>query len=176
VSVKEDLISLSDYVFDRTWHRLTGLGDAEYFWEPVAGCWSVRLTSGSAPSADWEPSTAVPPFTTIAWRLWHLTGCYGADRNELWLRGTSDGTGEERCAPREAASTALEALNAAHGWWRTLLAGLPEQVLEEPLGRAAGPYAEQSRTAFVLHQLDEQIHHGAELGVLRDLYASSQSE
>jgi hypothetical protein len=24
--------------------------------------------------------------------------------------------------------------------------------------------------ALVLHQLDEQVHHGAELGVLRDLY------
>ncbi|MEZ4728248.1 MAG: hypothetical protein R3E79_14035 [Caldilineaceae bacterium] len=22
--------------------RLNGLTDAEYFWEPVAGCWSVR--------------------------------------------------------------------------------------------------------------------------------------
>ena len=22
--------------------RLDGLSDAEYFWEPVAGCWSVR--------------------------------------------------------------------------------------------------------------------------------------
>jgi hypothetical protein len=25
----------------------------------------------------------------------------------------------------------------------------------------------------VLHQLDEMIHHGAELGVLRDLYSAS---
>jgi hypothetical protein len=27
----------------------------------------------------------------------------------------------------------------------------------------------------VLHQLDEQIHHGAELGVLRDLYRHSRT-
>jgi hypothetical protein len=28
---------------------------------------------------------------------------------------------------------------------------------------------------LVLHQLDEQIHHGAELGVLRDLYQHSRT-
>ena len=32
-------------------------------------------------------------------------------------------------------------------------------------------YGEDDKASLVLHQLDEQIHHGAELGVLRDLYA-----
>lgn len=32
------LIAASDYV----WARLTGVADAEYFWERVAGCWSLR--------------------------------------------------------------------------------------------------------------------------------------
>jgi hypothetical protein len=30
--------------------------------------------------------------------------------------------------------------------------------------------AEEDTASLVLHQLDEQIHHGAELGILRDLY------
>jgi hypothetical protein len=38
------------------------------------------------------------------------------------------------------------------------------------LGLVAGPYAEDDKASLVLHQLDEQIHHGAELAVLRDLY------
>ena len=42
---------------DVYWHsslrpRLDGLSDAEYLWEPVAGCWSVRRRSDStAPMA-----------------------------------------------------------------------------------------------------------------------------
>ena len=31
-----------DYVHARLLDRLAGLGDGEYFWEPVPGCWSVR--------------------------------------------------------------------------------------------------------------------------------------
>jgi hypothetical protein len=36
------LITTFDYVWDRLISRLNGLTDEEYFWEPVAGCWSVR--------------------------------------------------------------------------------------------------------------------------------------
>ena len=55
----------------------------------------------------------------------------------------------------------LEELPAA-SWW-------------EPLGPVAGPYAKDDKASLVLHQLDEQIHHGAELGVLRDLYLHNQT-
>lgn len=36
--------------------------------------------------------------------------------------------------------------------------------------RQSGPYAEGTRVSWVLHVLDEVIHHGAEVGLLRDLY------
>jgi len=42
--------------------------------------------------------------------------------------------------------------------------------VKRPPGPVAGPFAGDDKASFVLHQLDEQIHHGAELGVLRDLY------
>ena len=78
-----------------SWHwehqlrpRLDGLTDAEYLWEPVPGCWSVRPRgTSSAPVqggsgamvvefAFPEPDPA--PVTTIAWRLGHLTvGVFG---------------------------------------------------------------------------------------------------
>lgn len=172
MGVKDDLISLSSYVFDRTWQRLSGLADAEYFWEPVAGCWTIRAGPGQSATADWEPVSGPAPFTTIAWRIWHLTATYGADRNAEWLTGHSDGTGDARCAPQTSAAAALAVLDDAHGWWHGLLSVVPEASWPQRLGAVAGPYREQTRTAFVLHQLDEQIHHGAELGVLRDLYAA----
>ena len=38
-----------------------------------------------------------------------------------------------------------------------------------------GPYAESSKADLALHVLDEVIHHGAEVGLLRDLYAKRSS-
>lgn len=107
----------------------------------------------------------------MAWRLWHLIDCYGADRNEQLLLVTDGGGGELRCAPSPSASTVLDALDRAHQWWVGLLDGMSEQALSQPLGPRAGPYADEDRAAYVLPQLDEMIHHGAELGALRDLYA-----
>ena len=43
--------------------------------------------------------------------------------------------------------------------------------LAEPCGPAEGPFAEYSRAELVLHINRELIHHGAEIALLRDLYA-----
>ena len=37
-------------------------------------------------------------------------------------------------------------------------------------------YADSPRLAFVLHEIDEQLHHSAEIGLLRDLYAARTTE
>jgi hypothetical protein len=44
------------------------------------------------------------------------------------------------------------------------------------LGPIAAEYADSSKAALVLHHLDEQIHHAAEIGVLRDLYQLDAAE
>jgi hypothetical protein len=38
----ELLAAQMDEVYGRLRRRLEGLGDDEYFWEPVPGCWSVH--------------------------------------------------------------------------------------------------------------------------------------
>jgi hypothetical protein len=69
--------------------RLDGLTDDEYFWEPVAGCWSIRPRGEAAvpaPGGSGEytadfafPAPDPPPVTTIAWRLAHIiVGVFGA--------------------------------------------------------------------------------------------------
>ncbi|MBO0776643.1 MAG: DinB family protein, partial [Actinobacteria bacterium] len=84
---------LADHQLDWHWQhnvrpRLAGLTDAEYFWEPVAGCWSIRPRGeGSAPAqagtGDFTfefafPEPDPPPVTTIAWRLAHvIVGVFG---------------------------------------------------------------------------------------------------
>ena len=76
---------------------------------------------------------------------------------------------------RRTAAEAMTVLERAHAFWQGLLHELPADSWWEPLGPAAGPYAEDDKASLVLHQLDEQIHHGAELGVLRDLYLHSRT-
>ncbi|MCW2893835.1 MAG: DinB superfamily [Actinomycetia bacterium] len=166
-----DLISLSDYVYERTRDRLTGLTDPEYYWEPVPNCWTIRRTASGTYRADHWDSPDIAPFTTIAWRLWHLVECYGGRRNPEWLGVERPPGGFEMDDPAPATAVqAIAALERAHACWHDLLRALPADSWWQPLGPAAGPYAEEDKASLVLHQLDEQIHHGAELGVLRDLY------
>ena len=71
--------------------RLDGLGDEEYFWEPVPDCWSAAAARHrgprlSRPAAARSRSTRVPepepaPVTTIAWRLAHIVVGVLAMRN-----------------------------------------------------------------------------------------------
>lgn len=175
--MKDDLVALSDSAWARTRRRLDGLTDAELVWEPVPGCWSVRPDAAGVARPDWAPMPDNPPVTTLAWRLWHLIVGYGAARNARWLGIELPGSDDEaaRTAPRLTAEAAVAGLEDAHAWWQALLAALPAGELGDRLGPVAGPYAESTKAGFVLHQLDEMIHHGAELGVLRDLHAAGRS-
>jgi hypothetical protein len=168
---RADIIELSDYTYQRTRSRLAGLTDDEYFWEPVPGCCTIRRTESGNYRADAADRPGSPPFTTIAWRLWHLVENYGAKRQPEWLGIERPPGGFERDDPAPpTAAEALAVLDRAHHFWQDLLHELPAASWWEPLGPIAHGYAESSKTALVLHHLDEQIHHGAELGVLRDLY------
>ena len=172
MEARRDLVDLSDYVYERTLSRLQGLSDAEYLWEPAPGCWSVRTGMGTV-AVDWAPMPDSPPFTTIAWRLVHLIRVYADARNERWLHGTDDGRFPERSAPRSTAAEALESLADAAQWWRGHLTTVTEDELSAPLGPEGGVYALSTRAGFVLHMIDEMIHHAAEIGTLRDLYANT---
>jgi len=169
--LKTRLPALSAYAYERTRARLEGMSDEEYLWEPVENCWTLRPTATGALRADFAPRPEVEPFTTIAWRLWHLIGCYGGERNPRWLGVEVEAAGFDGADPAPGtAAEAISALERAHGLWQEVMAALPAERWREKLGPIAGPYAEDDKAALVLHQIDEQIHHGAEIGVLRDLF------
>ncbi|HVX42855.1 MAG TPA: DinB family protein [Mycobacteriales bacterium] len=168
-----DLIDLSDYAWQRLIGRLDGMEDAEYLWEPAPGSWSIR------PGADgaWRLDGAVPapdpaPLTTIAWRLHHIAdGVLAAERNATWL-------GLAIAAPVVGAPAATVAevrprLEASYSFWRQCLDGAGD--LSAPVGPVAGHYADATRRSFVLHELDELIHHSAEVALLLDLYRAAPS-
>jgi hypothetical protein len=172
-SMKHELLLLSDGTWARTRGRLEGLTDDELRWEPAPGCWTVRPLADGTWVSDWAmPPPAAAPFTTIAWRLCHLIGCYGSVRNSAWL----DVTVEE--APIESwvtpaphtAEAAIALLEAAHGRWRAVLEASTDVSLATSIGAIGGHYADASRAGLVIHQLDEIIHHAAEIAVLRDLW------
>lgn len=168
---RDNLITLSDYVYERTKGRLEGMTDAEYLWEPGPGCWTVRTGDDGVARRDdavWPYSN---PFTTLAWRVWHLCEVYGSSRNVLWLLDEERVTGFRPDDPAPlTASEGIARLDDAYAIWKSCLDAATDEVLESPLAPIAGPYAGGNRAGFVLHQLDEAIHHGAEAAMMRDLY------
>ncbi len=176
---RQELQDLSDEAWQRTSARLQGLTDEEYFWEPAPGCWSIR----QRPDGSWRWDTATPgpdvePFTTIAWRIWHLTDMYGEDRAPQWLdvppQGDPIGLDDPNGGPAATAAAALDLLRRAHGRWDAHLALATDELLAQPIGDVGGEYGDNSRAGYVLHMLDEFVHHGAEIALLRDLWRWNQ--
>lgn len=160
--------------------RLTDLTDQEYFWEPASNTWNVRPRgTGSAPiqagSGDMTIDFAVPepspaPVTTIAWRLGHLiVGVLGA-RNAAHFEGPPIDYDSFDYA--STAQEALAQLDAQYTRWIDGVRALGEAGLNRPCGQAE-PYPEWPMSALVLHINREVIHHGAEIALLRDLYANT---
>lgn len=176
MGVKGELVDLSDEVWQRTRARLDGLSDEEYLWEPAPGCWTIRQRDDGTWMADWPlPRPEPEPLTTIAWRLWHLIDMYGEDRAPHWLdvaaQGTPIGHDDPDGAPPATAADAIALLERAHDRWDAHLSLAQDERLDERVGPVAGPqYAQRTRAAYVLHMLDEFIHHGAEIALLRDLW------
>lgn len=153
VTSRDDLLELSDYAWQRLRTRLTGLTDAEYRWEPLQG----------------DQRT----FITLTWRLNHIVDFLTEQRNATWL-GLPAREAERGAEPGDA-EQALAALDNAYASWRALLDASTEESLAVPIGKPAGRYGNATRRSFVLHILDELIHHGAEAALLRDLYAATHT-
>lgn len=145
--------------------RLAGLTDAEYFWQPVADCWTVHPDGG----VDFSyPEPAPAPFTTIAWRLAHVIVGVLAMRNHAHFGGPA---ADYQSWPYATdAATALAQLDTEYRRWITGVRALTSADLDRPCGPAEGPYADEPMSVLVLHINREVIHHGAEIALLRDLY------
>jgi uncharacterized damage-inducible protein DinB len=71
-----------------------------------------------------------------------------------------------------SAAEAVSLLEKTYRWWTDGVRELTEEQLLEPLGPRGGFYADQSMASLVLHLNRETMHHGGEIGTLRDLYRS----
>lgn len=161
--------------------RLEGLTDEEYFWEPTPRTWSVRprgtgraaMQAGAgAMTIDFEiPEPEPAPVTTISWRLGHVIVGVLAARNASHFGGPP--VDYESFTYAETAAEALEQLDHEYSIWLDGVRGWQaEGSLAQPIGPAEGPWADRSRATLVLHINRELIHHGAEIALLRDLFAN----
>jgi hypothetical protein len=148
--------------------RLRGLTDEEYFWEPVPGCWSIREVDG-AWRIDWAwPTPTPPPVTTIAWRLAHI----GVQTLGIrWSNHFGDGSLTlETIRWPATAREAITELTRYYRRWTASVRQMSEEDLARPVGPKEGQWAAEPFAALVFHLNREIMHHGGEIGVLRDLY------
>ncbi|MBV9281192.1 MAG: DinB family protein [Chloroflexi bacterium] len=154
------------------------LGNEEYLWEPVPGCWSVRANDGGF-RAEWQltPLLGDGPFTTIAARMWHL-GARPWPLPELTrdLVLLSQFVAPYAAAggdPWDACGRAADAISSLHDdndRWLRHFDALTDDELGEPIGAIAGEYADSSYVSLIGHFTNEYVHHAAEVRLLRHLY------
>ena len=159
--------------------RLDGLTDDEYLWEPVPGCWNLRRRADARTSwaagggemvVDFElPEPTPPPFTTIAWRLAHVTVVFD-ERLGRHFGGPPVDRATAIYPP--TAVGALDELDRAYGSWIAAVGGLDDDALARPVGPSE-PFPDAPMAALVLHVHREAIHHLAEVLLLRDLHGAS---
>lgn len=178
--------SLTEQLLDQfDWHwsnvarpRLDDLTDAEYLWEPVSDCWSIRsrstaTTSHAAGAGDlvmdrvW-PDPDPAPITTIAWRLGHIA-------IEVFGERAANHFGDRDVRPETTtwsatAAGGLALVDEHYGRWRDGVRELDDDGLAQPVGPDEGPFAESPYSDLVLHLNREALHHVAEVLLLRDLY------
>ncbi|MEE1825688.1 DinB family protein [Streptomyces sp. BE20] len=161
------------------------LTDDEYLWEPVPGCWSVRrhadgpgeraaLLVGPGTwgrDASPAPHPVPPPFTTLAWRLSHLTEMLALRADHT--TGTRSLTRDDHPVSGDADS-AVKGFDSAAGAWRATLLATDDAALDT-VGHSAYPYGSDPEDPFldiVWWVNQELLHHGAEIALLRDLHRS----
>jgi hypothetical protein len=161
------LFDAFDYMWNRTLTRLDGLTVDEYLWEPVPDAWTVRPEAGRW-RADFATPDPVPaPVTTIAWRMWHIADCLASYVAPHLGPSPLPGESREWVGEPRAARGAMQ---LTYDTFRDRIHELGEAGLRQELGPAWGPFAHDSWAALVIHAMDEIVHHGAEIGLLRDLY------
>ena len=176
------LLAQFDFALDRLLTRLDGMTDAEYLWEPVPGCWSIRPREQARAShtfggGAWvleraRPEPDPPPFTTIAWRLCHLA-IFMHLRADYAI-GTKAMSWETFMIP-ETATASRETLVAASTFWREALTSADDAALDQ-VGRSSFPWGLDPTLPFLdiswwVNQ--ELLHHGGEIALLRDLYRAT---
>jgi uncharacterized damage-inducible protein DinB len=146
--------------------RVDALSDEEFWWEPAAECWTIRQRPDGRWAAELaEPDPVPAPLTTIGWRLVHVAEC------KVMYHEYAFGPGQLTWPEIDSAHTAADAvaqLEHGHRLLTAALAAVDDDELDRP---RATNWGEQWPTWKIFWtMIHHDIHHGAEIGALRDLY------
>ncbi len=163
------LLALWEQSGRRLRERCRGLTDEEFFWEPVPGCWNIRRDERHVGGWSYEYEFAPEdpaPLTTIGWRLVHLT----AGNRLYWNHGFGDA--RLTFPDLEVPHTADSALAAWHDSRVPVTKWLADANDDDLVELRPSHLPERTMAAGdqVRALVDEQIHHGAEIALLRDLF------
>lgn len=155
--------------------RWNGLTDDEYFWAPVPGCWTIRPGEDGRYAMDqaWPPPDP-EPVTTIAWRLAHLLDVFGPPTAPHFEPTAPHFEPADRAGTSypTTADEALRRIDEAHDAWIHDVRNLGAEGLTRPQGALSPPaFADAPIARLVMYTHVEVFHHGAEISLLRDLYA-----
>jgi hypothetical protein len=163
-------ITILAAAMDEAWQALCrwmeGLSEEEYFWEPSANCWTVHPDPDGHWMIDYEASPSDPlPLTTIAWKIFHLAACKRMYYEYAFGEGRL--TWEEISVPRSP-SEAIHFLEEPHA----LLQGALNRIGDADLGQMRlTNWGEMWPTWRIFWTMaSHDMHHGAEIGCMRDLY------
>lgn len=153
------------------WH-VEDLDDGEYFWEPSDVVWGVRERSAATIGwgterwvceDTWPPPDPVPN-TTIGWRVVHVAAWTDIYRDWTWHDARLALTD---LAVPGTAGEAVEWLFRAQEGFATEVAAVEDADLSDE--RPAHYGGAVPMGALIRGIAFEHIHHGAEIGLLRDL-------
>jgi hypothetical protein len=151
---------------------LEGITDQEFYWEPVPNCWTVHQDDLGNWVIDYaEPEPEPPPFTTIGWRLVHIASCKWMYYEYAFGPGKLSWDDLEIPHTAEGAKIWLE---AGYQKIKSAIEKLSDEDLATPRKTNWGDEWPTWRIfwAMIYHDL----HHGAEISCLRDLYEAKKVE
>lgn len=171
IDMVQFLSSAMEEAYQSLFNRLAGLTDEEFFWQPVPGCWTVHQDDQGRWTVDYElPEPHPAPVTTIAWRLVHIATCKIMYHEHAFCSRAL--TWDDIEIPHTAAG-AIAQLEEGHRRLKSVLAGLVDADLKRMLYTNWGDQWQIQKIYWVM--ISHDLHHGGEIGCLRDLYTAQQS-
>jgi hypothetical protein len=154
-----------DEAYDMIHGRIDGLTDDEFWWEPAPDAWTIRQQPDGRWAADYaEPDPDPAPLTTIGWRLVHVAEC------KVMYHEYAFGPGRLEWPDIDSAHSPQAAIAQLEEGQQRLVEDL-QSVGPADLERSVMTNWEQWPAWKIFWtMIHHDIHHGAEIGALRDLY------
>jgi DinB superfamily len=141
-----------------------GVTDDELGWEPAPGCWTIEVDGAGRRRLEFVFGQDRPPVTTIEWRLGHL-GVWTIAYHD-WIFGDATMRGEDVEIPAGPASM-VAWLHDAQDRFVTATAALDDARLDADRPTQWDGLLPAWQLVWAI--VAEHFHHGAEIGLLRDL-------